>query len=771
MKVVLSLLLGVFFYAGSAFGATPDFADFEKEVTRLYQKEVAPLSSLDTSTFKRAEDLIALCQFIENATYLEDLYIEPAEEDYSKCLDELSSRYSSEPVTQLYLLESEYGESLLDKAVELNRIALEDWDATDIAKLYEQLAYSLRYDKEYKAQSVVYAVSAFQKKPSVRLAEVIVDYYAKNNEVEHAKLFAEKIIPMSFSEEERTLAIKIFVKAGLLEEAAKIFSILDEEKRGNLHTLSHARLLAHLKESAALRELMQEKLDSAYHSKSPELSAIWLDYEVESGDEENAVKAYRAFAVGHYSRDPFLLYWFDLATKYPGAAAQLFVENPQVLLYSLCRYLALALAPLCIFLPVHYIGLWRMRRNKFLNSPNEPIFSGWGLAQAWLLLGLVLVVSSVLYEYFYPGATSQKNVMQAPSGNGPNYMVIFVLVMFVSVICVTGRTLRRGIFHSYRHVLLGIVTPLALAVGLLFMTPILCLPDLKLIVIADVDDYIKSTYEAYGLAVSLLLFGVMVPIYEEILCRGVILNATQRYVGFWFANIIQAAIFMSMHSNQSLYPYYFVLGFIAAILYRYIGGLYAPILMHMAVNFIAVTTLVFGVVADNGVKSQALLECEQGVQNAQHEKAFLSCLPAALQGDAEAQGYVADLYLTKKFVVRNLQESYSWYERALEGGDERIRNNFAWLLATSSNSSIRDGKRAIAIAEGIPSEMRNSSVLDTLAAAYASDGRYESAVSLQKSAIEKLKEDNSDAKDVLENMEKQLQLYREGKPIVHEVTL
>ena len=57
------------------------------------------------------------------------------------------------------------------------------------------------------------------------------------------------------------------------------------------------------------------------------------------------------------------------------------------------------------------------------------------------------------------------------------------------------------------------------------------------------------------------------------------------------------------------------------------------------------------------------------------------------------------------------------------------RNNLAWLLATSSDASIRDGNRAIELAKQAVqlSGGKDADYLRTLAAAYAETGRFAEA--------------------------------------------
>jgi len=67
-----------------------------------------------------------------------------------------------------------------------------------------------------------------------------------------------------------------------------------------------------------------------------------------------------------------------------------------------------------------------------------------------------------------------------------------------------------------------------------------------------------------------------------------------------------------------------------------------------------------------------------------------------------------------------------------------VHNKIAWLRATSPDGSIRNGEKAIehALAACRQAENKNHSYLDTLAAAYAESGDYDSAVKSIRLAIE-----------------------------------
>src|SRR5208282_3478096 len=61
----------------------------------------------------------------------------------------------------------------------------------------------------------------------------------------------------------------------------------------------------------------------------------------------------------------------------------------------------------------------------------------------------------------------------------------------------------------------------------------------------------------------------------------------------------------------------------------------------------------------------------------------------------------------------------------------------AWLLATASDASLRNGAEAVRLAESAMNvQPNNAEVLDTLAAAYAEEGQFSRASSTEVHALE-----------------------------------
>ena len=75
-------------------------------------------------------------------------------------------------------------------------------------------------------------------------------------------------------------------------------------------------------------------------------------------------------------------------------------------------------------------------------------------------------------------------------------------------------------------------------------------------------------------------------------------------------------------------------------------------------------------------------------------------------------------------------------------------NNLAWVLATCPKDNLRQGKRAVELAERACklADWKDVASLGSLAAAYAECGEYKEAQKWQKKAIELIGTDRADVK-------------------------
>jgi tetratricopeptide (TPR) repeat protein len=112
-----------------------------------------------------------------------------------------------------------------------------------------------------------------------------------------------------------------------------------------------------------------------------------------------------------------------------------------------------------------------------------------------------------------------------------------------------------------------------------------------------------------------------------------------------------------------------------------------------------------------------------------------------------------------------IKDFESALELAPEAEQDRsgILNNLSWVLSTTPNDAIRDGKRALeyAIEACKLTDYKAPHILSTLAAAHAEVGEFDQAVEWSQKGVELARETNAAQ---LEQLENELKSYQEKKP-------
>jgi protein O-mannosyl-transferase len=122
------------------------------------------------------------------------------------------------------------------------------------------------------------------------------------------------------------------------------------------------------------------------------------------------------------------------------------------------------------------------------------------------------------------------------------------------------------------------------------------------------------------------------------------------------------------------------------------------------------------------------------------------------------------------FQACRVNEAIAQWEETLEirpaqPADWKARNSLAWVFATYPNTSIRDGRRAVNLAQEALrlSGGKNPLIFRTLAAAYAESGRFAEAIDAAQRGLELASGQGNSA--LAENLRSNIAVYQSNSPL------
>jgi TPR repeat protein len=139
----------------------------------------------------------------------------------------------------------------------------------------------------------------------------------------------------------------------------------------------------------------------------------------------------------------------------------------------------------------------------------------------------------------------------------------------------------------------------------------------------------------------------------------------------------------------------------------------------------------------------------------------------------EAMLLLGNLYAKGVGVSQSYRRSLSWFKNAVSNApdDANIVNEVAWTLAVTNLERLRDPRYALEIMErvmtGDAEARKNPAYLDTWAAAYAANGRFERAIALQEEAVNAA--EMLEQTDVIDVLKEHLDAFQKGQTIIDPV--
>mgnify|MGYP002509752729 FL=1 len=194
----------------------------------------------------------------------------------------------------------------------------------------------------------------------------------------------------------------------------------------------------------------------------------------------------------------------------------------------------------------------------------------------WIFLIVVLfnittiVLLSVLYPVFQLGMVPNLILSQ----------LIVLLPAAIGVLLAKENPIELAGFHKIKMS----------SVFMIILFTFLCMPLITLINAISmifVDNAVASMssdiLEAPFMAMFLLM-GILGPLNEELVCRGIFYQSYKRSGTMLQAMLLSAMLFALMHMNFNQAAYAFVIGMIAVLLVEATGSLWSSVLLHVTIN-------------------------------------------------------------------------------------------------------------------------------------------------------------------------------------------
>lgn len=589
-SLALALLMAV--AIGHAADEVDVYERIEEHLERIYLDTAA---ELDDKLLRRPGDVgleIERCNMMQSFAYVSDFYIEAAEMASTGCFEELPQKYPGNLEVELATLGQLPVEEALDAANKLHDSRLWLRNPAHHARLHMFLSEHYQYQEDPERRAGFHCIRALQFDRASHCRLVAAEYYESTGQQEYA--IAVLGSPLDPHTEPYYIVNKIdrLSRLDAADAVAALFTRLDQDELGDYQFVELASSLANVgmqNEALALLDKTSEDYwqPQQLHRTRYRIALAFEDY-------EGALEHYNALRDEGLMTDPFLRTRFELASydlNLPWRARDLL--GILAILAVIASFAAIASVLPAL---VHYRGLVLKARGHI----PAPAQVNWRLRDAWYALFCVMIGSFLavyIFSYDWLRLTFIDNGWSDPESSmdlGQLLLTESGVVLVLLLPMVIGRQRIQqfwtGKWTLLRSVLVG--TGIAIGLRLLFGIGAVIFNS-----IGDAgqtfstDEAIQDLLRDHGLGVTLLVIAVLTPIIEELVFRGALLQGFARHISFRSANVLQSALFASMHDGWVFLPFYFVFAYVSGLVVRKSRSLLPAIIMHAVFNAAAISVL------------------------------------------------------------------------------------------------------------------------------------------------------------------------------------
>ncbi|MBR9845842.1 MAG: CPBP family intramembrane metalloprotease [Algicola sp.] len=564
----------------------------------------AILEAYDAYIKAHPEDItvqIYKCKFIGSA------FIDPYEEynlkyeETNACVSELYDNYPKHPDVIIYNLENAYYDDREDLIREGLSAYYEDknvWSYQKIGKLYEIAArYYENDDDDYRA--IQFAEDAERFSDSLDLSVLLTRAHIRTGNKTKAKTLL--MDGLYYHSDAWVLQQKgnLLIEFGETDEAIKMFDRVKEKDSSFTNNESLYKIFIENNDYDQARHfLVNDTIDE--WNKVASFQKL-LNHDISYSNADTALTSYRRMQELSYYDDFFGIKRLQIFFKSP-FELWTFKDLSHIALLN-ALFVVIFLFPYVWILPIY-------GANKFLNikpiAPEQRIPVDWSLKHFWLVSFLYLASQLLMVLIFYyqdymnsffdvAYSYIEEELLETQLFTA-NTVVVYSLIVCFSIFLFLNKKRLKFVLHTDLRYLRVFV----LSIGFIIFN-VIVLKTLKTYIPIDegisifqslnMRTEMNALLHEYGFGVSVLIVAVLVPFYEEIIFRGIILSSTEKQLGFKWANVIQAALFGIVHFNLGLFIFYFSFGLITGYAVKRTNGLLTGIVFHAVNNFFALLSI------------------------------------------------------------------------------------------------------------------------------------------------------------------------------------
>lgn len=542
------------------------------------------------------------CKFIEKAYYDYTEEYNPKYEEADQCIKELVQRFPNTPEVLIYRAEGIYGDSsvqFLKKLEKQIHQQPEIWNEY-AWKVYESLAQ--HYNGDSNRLAIRYGEKAVSANDTLDLSLFLARLYKENNQREKAiEILSSKT---DSTEQSWTLNQKgkLYLELGATDKAIETFRLAQKDTSGWQDSGSLAQaLIDNGFISEARPYLIKEISRSSWNNLADRYRL--LDFDLKYGEADSAKVSYQRFTEDNFWNDPIGIARLRLFIKAPLAPVTYF-DFFRILLL-LASVLLFLIIPYIWILPIHYIGGYLKSRKGETESTSVDF--RWGLRHLWVAFSLYFIITFVVSAFFnYPTIISifndsfQEDAIQPISELTAQLTLYFFIGLFITTLSFIKLSDLKNIGSIIKQQSHSIGIGIGLAFLMRFGLGIYLIIIQRLgwhtigetLTIMSINDDILSVNQFYHPLIGFLFVVLLVPLYEEILFRGVFLSSVEKHINFLVANILQSFVFALAHQNLKLFIFYFVFGFVAGHYCHRTKSLITGLTLHVTNNLIAFIAIV-----------------------------------------------------------------------------------------------------------------------------------------------------------------------------------